>query len=151
MSDSSEFLLLDATGLPAALPLTRQGVHPWVALDTSNELASPLILLSGLPESTAIPQLSDAIGLDATEELVVINQEDIFVTAGRDLDTTFFLHFDFESSSSLWTTYQADILGTASGAEVTDILTNEEDCSTHHVSCEFPLVTMSASWCLVSM
>ena len=29
------FLLLDATGLKAVLPLTRQGVHPLVALETS--------------------------------------------------------------------------------------------------------------------
>ena len=28
-------LLLDATGLPAALPSTRLGMHPWVALETS--------------------------------------------------------------------------------------------------------------------
>ena len=65
-------LLLDATGFPAAFPLTRQ---------------SMLILLSGFPEAIGIPGLLDAIGLDAVEEHVAIKEE-IFITAGRDLDKT---------------------------------------------------------------
>ena len=36
-------LLLDATGLSAALPSTRQGMHPWVALETSTRRRMSLV------------------------------------------------------------------------------------------------------------
>ena len=66
-------------------------MHPSVALEKStlrrNELDSILILLSVFTEAIGIPRLLDAIGLDAVEELVAIKEE-IFITAGRDLDTT---------------------------------------------------------------
>ena len=62
----------------------------WHVDAASSELGSTLILVSGLPEAIDIPLLSDAIGLDATEELVAINEEDIFVTAGRDFDKNLF-------------------------------------------------------------
>ena len=81
------FLLLDATGPPAGLPSTRQGMHPRVALETSPLRRMSLVQLSGFPEAIGIPGLLDAIGLDAAEELVAI-KEDMFITAGRDLDTT---------------------------------------------------------------
>ena len=53
----------------------------------SNELGSTLILLSGFFEAIGIPGLLDAIVLDAVEELVG-TWEDMFIAAGRDLDTT---------------------------------------------------------------
>ena len=66
-------------------------MHPFVALEKSTlrRVSSDLILilLSGFPEAIGIPGLLEAIGLDAEEELVAI-KEDIFITAGRDLDTT---------------------------------------------------------------
>ena len=43
----------------------------------------------GLPGAIGIPGLLDAIRLDAAEELDDMRQEDIFITAGGDLDTTF--------------------------------------------------------------
>ena len=52
----------------------------------SNEFGSKLILLSGFPEAIGIRGLLDAIGLDAVEELVAM--EERFIAAGRDLDTT---------------------------------------------------------------
>ena len=64
---------------PAAFPLTRQGMHPVVALEKST--------LSGFTEAIGIPGLLDAIGLDA-EEVLVAKEEDRFIAAGRDLDTT---------------------------------------------------------------
>ena len=60
----------------------------WDVDAASNELGSLLIPLSGFPESVGISGLLDSIGLDAAEELVAIKEEDIFITAGRDLDTT---------------------------------------------------------------
>ena len=76
---------------PAAFPSTCQGMHPFVALEKSTlrrmSFGSTLILLSGFSKSIGIPGLLDAIGLDAEEELVAI-KEDIFIIAGRDLDTT---------------------------------------------------------------
>ena len=54
-------------------------MHPSVALI--------LTLLLGFTEAIGIPGLLDAIGLDAVEELVAM-EEDRFIAAGRDLDTT---------------------------------------------------------------
>ena len=76
-------------------------------------LVSTLILLSGFPEAIGIPGLLDAIGLDAAEELVFINQEDIFITAGRDLDTTLSSSFlILYPPRHCAAAYQAEILGT---------------------------------------
>ena len=49
-------------------------------------LVQLLILPSGFREAIGIPGLVDAIGLDAVEELVAM-KEDVFIAAGRDLDT----------------------------------------------------------------
>ena len=91
----------------AAFSINPPSTHPLVALEkstlASNEFGLILILLSGFPEAVGIPGLLDAVGLDAEEELVAV-EEDKFITAGRDLDTTlssFF--FNVESSSPLWT------------------------------------------------
>ena len=76
----------------------------------------------GFPEAIGIPGLLDAIGLDADEELVAV-EEDRFIAASRDLDTTI-------SSSSLCScnplrhcgaAYQAEILSATIGAEMADI------------------------------
>ena len=53
----------------------------------SKEFGSILILLSGFAEAIGIPGLLDAIGLDAEEEIVAM-EEDRFIAASRDLDTT---------------------------------------------------------------
>ena len=65
-------LLLDATGLPATLPSTSQGLHLAVALETSMLRRMSLFQHSSCyrVSSIGIPGLLDAIGLDATEELV---------------------------------------------------------------------------------
>ena len=44
------------------------------------------------PGAVGISRLLDAIGLDAVEELVAIKEEK-FITAGRDVDATFFFFF----------------------------------------------------------
>ena len=49
-------------------------------------------MLSGFSEAVGIHGLLDAIGLDAAEELVAI-KEDIFISAGHDLDTTLYSSF----------------------------------------------------------
>ena len=51
------------------------------------------LLLSGFSETIVISRLLDPIGLDAEEELLAIKEEDIFVTAGRDMDTTHYSSF----------------------------------------------------------
>ena len=70
------FFFLTRRVLSAALPLTRHGMHPLIALEKSTlrplSFDSILILLSGFPEAIGIPGLLDAIGLDAVEELVAI-------------------------------------------------------------------------------
>ena len=63
-----------------------------------DELAAKFILLPGLPEASVVPAFFDAIGLDAAEELDDMRQEDIFITAGRDLDTTLSSSFLFLNS-----------------------------------------------------
>ena len=116
-------LLLDATGFPAALPSSRQNMHPWVALDTyaaSNELGSTLILLSGLPEIIGIPGLLDAIGLDAPEELVAIKLRRHIHHCWSRLGHNFFFLI-LNPLRHCGAACQAEILGTASGAEMADI------------------------------
>ena len=52
-------LLLDETGLTAALPWSRQGMHPWVALETSTLRRMSLVQYSsciGFPRSCRHPQ-----------------------------------------------------------------------------------------------
>ena len=56
------------------------------------------------------------------EELVAIKQEDIFITAGRDLDTTLSSSFlILNPLRHCGTAYQAEILSTARGAEMADV------------------------------
>ena len=62
-------------------------MHPSEADAASNEFGLVLILLSGFPEAFSIPGLLDATGLNAVEELVAM-EEDRFIAACRDLDTT---------------------------------------------------------------
>ena len=89
------------------------------------------------PKQSGIPGLLDAIGLDATEERVAIKKEDVFITAGRDLDTTL-------SSSFLILNHlrrcgaasQAEILGTASGTEMADIQQMKK--TVPFIKCEIP-------------
>ena len=123
-------------------------MHPSVALE-SNELDSTLILLSGFPEAIGITGLLDAIGLDAVEELVALN-EDRFLAAGRDLDNLFFFFLILYPLRHRGAAYQAEILGAASGAEMTDIEQMKKRLF-HTSRLKFPLVNMSSSWCLVSM
>ena len=63
-------LLLDATGPPAALPSTRQGMHPLVQLETSTLRRMRLVQYSSCyrvsPELSASPDL-DAIELEAAD------------------------------------------------------------------------------------
>ena len=58
-------LLLDGTGLPGALPSTRQGMHPLISLETLKLRRMNLLQYS----SPDVPGLFDAIGLEAEEEL----------------------------------------------------------------------------------
>ena len=78
-------------------------------------------MLTGFPEAIGIPGLLDAIGLDADEELVAM-EEDRFIAASRDLNTTLSSPFSpcilFAIVEQL---YLAEILGAASGAEMADI------------------------------
>ena len=65
--------------------------HPSISLETLKLRRTNLLQDSScyrdFSEAIGIPGLLDAIGLDAMEELVAI-EEDIFIAAGRDLDTT---------------------------------------------------------------
>ena len=97
------FLLLDATGLPAALPSTRQRTHPWAALETSTLRRMSLVQHSScyrVPEAIGIPGLLDAIGLGAAgtcSSLLVATWTQLFL-----------LPFDFESpSSSSWCSWSS--------------------------------------------
>ena len=66
----------------------------WDVDAASNEFGSILILLSGFTEAIGISGLLDTIGLGAVEELVAIKEE-VFIAAGRDLDTTLSSSFRF--------------------------------------------------------
>ena len=85
------------------------------------------------PKLSASPGLLDAIGLDAVEKRVAM-EEDRFIAASRDLDTTlsyfFLLLYPRRHNGPAC---QAEILGAASGAEMAGIEQMREDCSTHHV------------------
>ena len=140
-------LLLDATGLPAAFPSTRQGMHPLVALEKSTLRRMSLIQYSSCCP-IGIPGLLDAIGLDAVEELVAI-KEDIFVAAGRDLDTT---------RSSFWSCILFAIVEQLMNlkflvqqVELNWLILNKWRRLFHPSRVKFLLVNMSASWCLVPM
>ena len=94
----------------------------WDVGAPSDELGLILTLLSGFPKAIGIPGLSDAIGLDAVEELVAIKEE-IFIAAGRDLDTTLSSSFlILNPLRHCGAVYQAEILGTASGAEMANMI-----------------------------
>ena len=80
-------------------------------------LASPLAILFHV----GIPRLSDAIGLDAEEEHVAM-EEDRFIAAGRDLDRTLSSSFLFlYLLRHCGAAYQTEIQGAASGADMADI------------------------------
>ena len=69
------FLLLDATGLTAALPSTRQGMHPSVALEKSTLRRMSLVQRSSCyrcSRNYRHPWTFRWIGLDAAEELFAI-------------------------------------------------------------------------------
>ena len=93
--------LLDATGLSAALPSTRQSMHPSVALEKSTlrrmSLNSSCCRVS--PELSAPPGLLGAIGLDAVEELVAKKKRFLLVATWTQ---PFLIFFDLVSSSPLW-------------------------------------------------
>ena len=106
----------------AAFPLTRQGMHPLVALEKSTlrrmSLDYFLILPVGFPRSYRHPRTLDTIGLDVVDEFVAKKKE----AAGRDLDTTLsssvFILYPLHRCEKA---YQADFFGTAKRAEMADI------------------------------
>ena len=121
----------------------------WDVDAASNEFGLTLTLLSGFPEAIGITGLLDAIGLDAVEELVAM-EEDRFIAAGRDLDTT-------RSSSSCSCIFFAIVKQLlklkflVQQVELKWLVLNKGRRSFHSSRAKFPLVKMSASWCLVSM
>ena len=135
LSESSESSSSWCDGFPCCFsidpPRYASFSRTWEVDAASNEFGSILILLSGFTEAIGIPGLLDAIGLDAVEELVVL-EEDRFIAASRDLDTTlssFCSCIPFaivEQVTNLKFLVQQVELKCL-------ILKNEEDCSTHHV------------------
>ena len=120
----------------------------WEVDAASNELGSILILLQGFPEAIGIPELWDAIGLDAVEELVAM-EEDRFIAAGRDLDTTL---------SSFWSCILFAIVEQhiklkflVQHVVLNWLISNKRRRLFHSSRVKFPLVKMSAGRCLVSM
>ena len=106
----------------------------------SNEFGSILVLLSKFPDAIGIPGLLDAIGLDAVEELVAM-EEDRFIAASRNLDTTIYFSFCL-----LYPLRHC-------GAQLVKLkfLVRQVELKFHPSRVKFPLVKMSASWYVVSM
>ena len=71
-----KFIIPLPSGFPGALPSTRQGMHPSISLETLKLRRMNLLQDSSCywvsPEAPDVPGLSDAIGLDAAEELDAI-------------------------------------------------------------------------------
>ena len=121
----------------------------WEVDAASNEFGLILILLSGFPEADGIPGLLDAIGLDADEEHVAM-EEDRFIAASRDLDTTLSSYF---WSCVLFATVEQliKLILLVQQLELKRLMLNKWKILFHSSRVIFPLVNMSASWCLVSM
>ena len=71
--------LLDASGFPAgfsiSMPRHASFSRTWEVDAASNEFGSTLILLSVFTEAIGIPGFLGAIGLDAVEELVALEED----------------------------------------------------------------------------
>ena len=90
LSVSPEFSSLSCGKFPCCSFFNPPSMHPSISLETLKLRRMNLLQYSFcyLTETPDVPGLFDAIGLDAAEELVAMREEDIFITAGRDLDTT---------------------------------------------------------------
>ena len=142
-------LLLDATGLPAAFASTRQGMHPSVSLEKSTLRRMSLVQHSScFTEDLGISGLLDAIGLDAVVELVAI-KEDLFLTAGRDLDTTLSSFWSWLLFANVEQLIMLKFL--VQQVELKWLILNKWRRLFHSSRVKFPLVNMSASWSLESM
>ena len=134
-------------------PLTRQGMHLAVALE--NSTLCRILNISSTCFQVSLKlwvslDFSDAIGLFADEELVG-TWEDKLIAVDFDFATLRFFPFLLLNpffAIVLGQAYQAGILSAASRAEMADVETNQEDCSSR---VKLPLVKLSTSWCLVSM
>ena len=118
--------ILDATGLTAALPSTRQGMHPWVSLETST--LRRMSLVQHLSCCRVSPKLSASTdfwchrtwcGGRAWRHRVRRYIHHCWSRLGH--NSFFSLLFLHPLRHRLGTTYQAEILGAASGAEMPDI------------------------------
>ena len=125
------FLLLDATGLTAALPSTRQGMHPWVALETWTLRRMSLVQHSSCyrvsPQTFRCNRTRCGGGTCRNKNKKTYSS--LLVTTWTQL---FLLPFDFESSSSMWSSLSS---------------WNSWYSKFHSSRVKFPLVNVSAIWC----
>ena len=144
---------LVATGFSVAVsinpPRYASPSRAW-ELDAALDLEFLLILLSRFPVAVIIQGLLDEIRLFADGELVG-TWEDKFIAVDFDFATLFSYLFLLLQPfrHRFGAAYQAGILSAASRAEW--MILNKWRRLFHSSRVKFPLVKMSASWCLVSM
>ena len=142
-----------ATGFPVAVsikpPRCASCSRAW-ELDAASDFEFLLILLSGFSVAMSIPRLLDAIGLFADEGLVG-TWEDKFVAVDFDFST---LLSSLLSSRTLFAIVLAQLIKLeflAPQVELKWLMLNTWRRLFRSSRVKWPLVKMSASWCLVSM